>query len=131
MGLQDGKCDSCGAQLSYLFPIVFLTELVSGGEAHIMQYLCRKCYEAAAEEAEAEVEESETEEPDEEDDEEDDEDDSTICECCLKEKVSKEDDYCYGCGHIICVPCDQRLESTGKHTLNDHKTACRKADAHP
>lgn len=43
------------------------------------------------------------------------------CEVCGGGGLTREDDLCYGCGHIVCVSCIQRSDTCGAyHTLNDH-----------
>jgi hypothetical protein len=49
------------------------------------------------------------------------------CECCGKEGCDKEQDFCYGCGHIICVDCAEGIG--GEHSLATHKEAYQKGES--
>lgn len=42
------------------------------------------------------------------------------CEACGCGGLTREEDYCHGCGHIVCVPCCERVEFVGMHRLEDH-----------
>lgn len=47
------------------------------------------------------------------------------CECCGKNGQTKEENFCYGCHHIVCIECtfDRGCIIMGKHTLGTHKKA--------
>lgn len=51
------------------------------------------------------------------------------CESCGKNGLDKENDFCYGCGHIICNDCCFDEEDdliAGEHSLSTHKRALKK-----
>jgi len=62
MGLKDSKCESCGEEVSFLFPIGILIELPSGGEEMAIRYYCKNCYDIMLETAGDELDEKEDEE---------------------------------------------------------------------
>jgi len=125
MGLKDGKCDSCGEEPLFLFPIAVTVELPTGGTEFIVRYYCVDCKNTMEETAGEQKEE-----------EEKNFDEKEVCACC-NNKIEIENGYdidsyfCYGCGKYICMACCSALEKGGKHTLKDHKEACSKAGNHP
>lgn len=42
-----------------------------------------------------------------------------VCEVCGGGGLTREDDYCYGCGHIVCVSCCGRIAGAS-HVFDDH-----------
>ncbi|MGB9855842.1 MAG: hypothetical protein ACPLKS_04810 [Caldisericum exile] len=56
MGLKDMKCDSCGGEFNFLFPIAVTEELPTGGFTLVVKYYCIKCYDLLMEESEEEAE---------------------------------------------------------------------------
>ena len=55
MGLKDSKCESCGEEVSFLFPIATIQELPSGGEQMIVRYYCKDCYDIMLKTAQDEI----------------------------------------------------------------------------
>ena len=48
------------------------------------------------------------------------------CECCGKQGCDPEEDFCYGCRHVICDECSYGEDGDilgWDHTLDDHKRA--------
>jgi len=126
MGLKDSKCESCGEEVSFLFPIGILIELPSGGEEMVIRYYCKDCYDIMLETAGDELDEKE---------DEDNDSSSFTCACCEEINLvlndeKKEDYFCHGCKHYICGSCSEALEVCGPHTIEQHREACKKKNIH-
>jgi len=129
MGLKDSKCESCGEEVSFLFPIGILIELPSGGEEMVIRYYCKNCYDIMLDTAGDELDEKEDEE------EEDEDSSSFTCACCEEINLvlndeKKEDYFCHGCKHYICEACSEALEYDGNHGLDEHRKACKEKGVH-
>lgn len=74
MGLIDGKCDSCGEEVGFLFPIAVIEELPSGGMKMVIKYYCWDCYDIMTDEAKDDLDEEDEEEDEDEPDQPDDDD---------------------------------------------------------
>jgi hypothetical protein len=131
MGLEDGRCDSCEKEVSFLFPIAITIELPTGGFAMRVRYYCIDCYETLTDTAHDDLEEEEEQE---EEENNQNEDEIKNCACCGKKLIGRHEEleefYCYGCGNYICTSCSLAYEGIGKHVLLDHREACKKKGLH-
>ena len=123
------KWESCNEEVGFLFPIAVIQELPSGGEEMIVKYYCKDCYDIMLDAAQDEIDDRKEEEEDIEPD------NDTKCDCCgnliiLKEAERIKEYYCYGCEKYICEQCSIAYEGIGKHTIEDHREACRKEGNH-
>jgi len=69
MGLENGKCDSCGKESNFLFPIAVTVELPTGGFSMRVRYYCIECFETLSDIAHDELEKDEEEQDEENEDE--------------------------------------------------------------
>jgi hypothetical protein len=72
MGLSDNKCDSCGEEVGYLFPMAVIEELPSGGMRMVIKYYCWDCYDIMTDSAKEQLDEDEDKDEDEPDQPDDD-----------------------------------------------------------
>jgi len=132
LGLKNMHCDSCGAEVDYLFPVATIQELPTGGEEMVLRYYCKDCYDIMLDNAGEELDEKE---------EEENKESFFECVCCestyiLLENEDKKDYFCYGCKKYICDKCKQIYRKFGKtdpnilHTIKNHKEACKQQGMH-
>lgn len=132
MGLQDGHCDSCSEETSFLFPLAVLVELPTGGEGMVVRYYCYDCYDILEDTA---IEEKKDKEDEELEDEDVEPDKDTKCKCCgdsieVGEGHLITEYFCFGCSSFICSRCCIAYEGMGMHTIQDHRMACKEKGVH-